>query len=128
MIFPMVAALIAASFSLILGIFAFSQNHRGEANKNFALLNISLAIWNIGEISSHISNHLVALYIYRLSYIGASFVPYYSPLFLWSVGKCRSIRREKFLMWTAIAFAVISPTSLIIKDISMITKYTVEIV
>ena len=104
--FTLIAALIAASFSFLLGIFALAKNPNGIPNKNFALFNVALAIWNVGEISSHIYSHQTGLYIYRLSYIGASFIPFYAAVFLWSVANCRLSRVEWFIKWIAIAFAI----------------------
>src|SRR5258706_16290089 len=83
--FCLSTALIAASFCLFLGIFAFVKNPRSKANVYFAFFNITLAIWNLTEVTVKIPNHHIALLLYRFCYVGGSFITFTSLGFMWSV-------------------------------------------
>jgi signal transduction histidine kinase len=117
MTFELWSAILAAAFCVGLGLFAYAKNPSNASCRSFALLNLFLAAWIPTDFIRYIPDHHTALTIYRLCYIGGSFIAFTLLMFMWSIVGHQSSRIYRLTKWSAIAFAVLSQTSWIIKDI-----------
>jgi signal transduction histidine kinase len=110
---------ITALFCLALGAFAFIRNPKSVAVKGFALLNLALALWTPTDFLKQIPDHQTVLAIYRLSYIGGSYIGFSLLMFIWGVLERRRAWGYQAVKGMAFVFAILSQTPLLIKDIQM---------
>ncbi|MCB4756254.1 MAG: hypothetical protein LHV69_04365 [Elusimicrobia bacterium] len=115
--FQIATAIIAGIFCTALGLWVYSRNPQANANRNFALFNCMLAVWNFNEAVVYIENHQWALFIFRLGYVGACFIPFSVLKFLLSIIKRDVAWPEKLIKWLSFAFAILSITPLVVRDI-----------
>src|SRR5258706_5887549 len=115
--FDLWTAIIAACFCITLGIFAFIKDPKSRANRSFAFFNLTLAAWVPTDLIKYISNHQTALTMYRLSYIGGSFITFAFIVFMWTIAEYKPSWMYRLTKWSAMAFAVLSQTNLMIRDI-----------
>jgi len=112
---------IAAVFCVALGGFTLIRNPKGAANRSFALFASFLALWIPSELIKFIPDHQTALAVYRFIYIGGSLVTFAFVMFMWDISGYKRTWVFHATKWTAVSFAVLSQTSLMIKDIRVTT-------
>ena len=115
--FVLWTAIITAVFCTALGLFAYIKNPSSVANKSFALFNIALSVWTPTDLIKNISNPHTALVIYRLSQIGGCMLTIAYLVFMWEIAGYKNKWIYNLTKWSAIAFAFISQTSLMIAGI-----------
>src|SRR5688500_7914251 len=76
-------AILAAILCLTLAASSLFQNRHSKTNKQFAFFNISVAVWNLADISIFINNPNHALLFFRIATEGSCFLMLSLLLFIY---------------------------------------------
>jgi len=113
-----VGSICAAFFCLVLGLFAYFKNPHQPANRTFFFFNLTLAIWNLGDLSAFFPFPL-ALYVYRTSYGVGSFIAYCFLIFMCSIVEYQPRYLKRLVLGASACFSLLSWTPLMIQSIQI---------
>jgi signal transduction histidine kinase len=115
-------AIMVAVITGLVGLFPYLQRPNAQT-RLFALSNMALVAWNLTDICFLAHNHQTMVMLYRIGLIVGVFAAWFFYRFLLSFGDSHgSLFRRIWLLILAIGIflIVISPTTLLIKDIDSI--------
>jgi signal transduction histidine kinase len=115
---------ITGLLSLSLAIFVYLKNRSSNVNKYGMLINLCVALWTFCMGARElVSEKTTALYLVRLCYIGAIFVPPFFIHFTYSLLKLAKSKLLLVFYALAFIFSGFDFTSLFIKDVGPILSF-----
>jgi two-component system, NtrC family, sensor kinase len=119
-----ISCAITATLSILLGIFVFSKNRSSIVNKAFLLLSLSISLWSWPLFGRGlVSEKTTALFLVRLSYVGAIFIPSTFFHFVSSLSRLGKNKLIIFFYMVSFAFLFLVFTSLFIRDVKPILSF-----
>jgi len=116
-----ISSLLTAILSVILGIFVWIKNVKGNLNRAWLLLSLSIGIWSFGLFEEVISLSKAEAFLWtRIFYVGAIFIPifflYFVSIFLGANGLTRKILY--IASFLSFVFLGLNFTELFIEDLA----------
>ncbi|MBN2407874.1 MAG: GAF domain-containing protein [Elusimicrobia bacterium] len=118
------SALLGSVFSFLIGLLVYLRNKKGELNRSFFFMNISISLWNLADILIITSKtNDIALVWDRIAYVGAFFIaPFFAKLIFTFTDhyEKRSYRRLFYCLFAVGGFLSVMSisTPLIIKSVT----------
>ena len=77
-----ISGLLIVISSSLFGIFVFVKNRKSRVNQSWAIFSVAIAIWGYGFYKGgNATIPSLALFWYRIAYIGIIFIPFFSFIF-----------------------------------------------
>ncbi len=115
---------LTGTLSFLLGIFVYLKNKKSNINRICMLLNFSISAWSwplcLREL---VNDKTIALFLVRLCYIGAVFIP---PLFLHFITSLLNLKKRNLILFSyilSVFFLLSNFTPLFIKDVRPILSF-----
>jgi signal transduction histidine kinase len=119
-----ISCAITGTLSILLGIFVYLKSRSSIVNKAFLLLSLSISLWSWSLFGRGLaSEKTTALFLVRLSYVGAIFIP---STFFHFVSSLSRVGRSKLIAisyMVSLAFLFFVSTPLFIRDVRPILSF-----
>jgi two-component system NtrC family sensor kinase len=123
-LYTAVSCAVLGTLSLGVGIFVYLRNRSSTVNKIWMLLNLCVSLWSWPLFARDlVAEKTTGLFLVRLCYVGAIFIP---PLFFHFVSALLKLERKRLIAASyllSIIFLIFDFTPLFIKDVGPILSF-----